>query len=134
MSAETTIELAVETRLSAHCGRETLLVRCDAQRRQWGSVAIDENDSGTVVSVCGDVEILTGLCRGLSRAAVKDANEQRLTNFAQEPEGSATLIEGVDRYELKLVVQGERKRSLSFSIADGKLLCKAIRGTFSLWD
>jgi hypothetical protein len=131
--AETSIQISSEMMLTAACGHETLLLRCDWQGKR-ASVAIDENDNGTVVSISGNIDLIRGLCKALDRKPVEEPDEQRSIGFGQGEEGSATLIESAAGYELKLAVIGERERTACFSRSDGELLREAIRGTFSIWD
>jgi hypothetical protein len=130
---EAGFQISVETLLSATCDRQTLLVRCDRLRKQ-ASLAIDEGDNGTIVSLTGPDEILDALCKALHRPAIIEPDELRVTNIFRGPEGAATLSESSSDYVLRLDVISERERSLRFSHADGKLLCKAIRGSFGFWD
>jgi len=132
-TATDSFQLTVETLLSAQCGRETLLVRYDTQSRRGAELAIDEHDNGTLIAFSGGIEILDALCKALHRPPLRDEHEQLLTTIGESDTGSATLVETVHGYVLRLNALGERERCAHFSREDGATLRRAIRGSFQLW-
>jgi hypothetical protein len=123
--------VTTETLLTAHSGRETLLLRYDGQSA--GSVAIDENDNGVIPTVRCAPDALARLATALKRS-LPASGEAHTVEIAEADRGCVTLHSSADGFRLIVAAFGERPRTFFVDAASASLLGTAIRGSFGFWD